>query len=215
MPPDDALLMSGLPSVGALTTVVFGLGFSAGFVGARAPPLLRTPNAGGFGFGFGFGGAAGGADEDDEGAERDDSADDASIAADAARISFSAECMVWNIPATNKTVSPIVPTAMRRARRWPSLAALAGPSRPHGPYGRPEAPWASNNRASGAGHAVAAPRCPRGRNARAGRSSQSGFGPRRRADGTRGRPAMLGRGFAPRAARGARWRRAGVLLADA
>ena len=104
---------------------------------------------------------------------------------------------------------------VRRARRWPSLAALAGPSRPHGPYGRPEAPWASNNRASGAGHAVAAPRCPRGRNARAGRSSQSGFGPRRRADGTRGRPAMLGRGFAPRAARGARWRRAGVLLADA
>jgi len=90
MPPDDALLMSGLPSVGALTTVVFGLGFSAGFVGARAPPLLRTPNAGGFGFGFGFGGAVGGADEDDEGAERDDSADDASIAADAARISFSA-----------------------------------------------------------------------------------------------------------------------------
>ena len=104
---------------------------------------------------------------------------------------------------------------VRHARRWPSLAALAGPSRPHGPYGRPEAPWASNNRASGAGHAVAAPRCPRGRNARAGRSSQSGFGPRRRADGTRGRPAMLGRGFAPRAARGARWRRAGVLLADA
>lgn len=104
---------------------------------------------------------------------------------------------------------------VRRARRWPSLAALAGPSRPHGPYGRPEAPWASNNRASAAGHAVAAPRGPRGRNARAGRSSQTGLGPRRRVDGTRGRPAMLGRGFAPRAARGARWRRAGVLLADA
>ena len=117
-----------MPSVGALTTVRFGWGFSAtGADGVRAtPPPRGAPNIGGAGFGLGLG-----LDGDVEGAEVDADvpraeairAASSRISACARSISSTARCCSSSASSGDLVVMPrTAATALSRAAESPRVS---------------------------------------------------------------------------------------------